>query len=451
MPPLGTPLADLKITFNTAGVAGLFGGEEAISAMATVHLFKGRRWLGWYNSPASYSIAKRFGRVGNSRFWQGFFPGPRDSLDVLLGLDGKQGPRYISALSETEFNTQHIGYLAMEGSKEVEVTEMMGRLTIPHEVAYLAMRPVARRVPIQPLPLGRRAFYALIAIFSSVVTCVMCALVYDWFSFSTILIGIISGGLATSVIGKGRLVIDSVVRPALPGHGILISEHGIMVIKGDEGDVNTITKGRFNLMTRIPSARSDDFICVCSLILFLQSLFQLLLISQGTLFGQIMFIISVGVSWWYNSYLSSLEKEKIQSELLFQALRNPQMLRFRLGTRTMMAVFVCLLLFHGVECAETEEKKADECAHRDRILQHFLPNDTRVWWRWREKVVKQLVEIDDGSDSLPHLVPDMDDSTLSELDKKLLNMLLDDARAAFSGYFRIRSELPDDSSHQKEG
>ena len=68
-----------------------------------------------------------------------------------------------------------------------------------------------------------------------------------------------------------------------------------------------------------------------------------------------------------------------------------------------------------------------------------------------EKVIKQLAEINDGSDSLLHLVPDMDDSTFSELDKKLLNVLLDDARAAFSGYFRIRSELPDDSSHQKEG
>ena len=92
MPPLGTPLADLKITFNTAGVAGLFGGEEAISAMATVPLFKGRRWLGWYNSPASYSVAKHFGRVGNPCFWKTLFPGPRDWVDVLLRLGDKPGP-----------------------------------------------------------------------------------------------------------------------------------------------------------------------------------------------------------------------------------------------------------------------------------------------------------------------------------------------------------------------
>ena len=135
-------------------------------------------------------------------------------------------------------NTGYMGYLTMERSKEVEPIMVNGRMIAPSDVTYLAMRSV---VPIQPLPLGR--LYTFIAIFSSVVTCVMCALVYDWFSFSTILIGIISGGLATSVIGEGRLVIDSGEQRgdgARLGHAILVSEHEIMVIKGEERDVKTI-------------------------------------------------------------------------------------------------------------------------------------------------------------------------------------------------------------------
>ena len=455
MPPLGTPLADLKITFNTVGVAGLFGGEEAISAMATVHLFKGRRWLGWYNSPASYGVAKRFGRLGNSRFWQGVFPGSRDSLAVSLGLDGKQGPRYIGALSGTMIMpTPYISYLAMKRSREVEA-EQTGRVTTPFDVTYLTIRPVSHAVPI-PLPLGRRAFYALFTIFSSVVTCVMCALVYDWFSFSTILIGIICGGLATSVIGEGKLDIRTVKRPAPgapPGHGILIEEGGVVVIKGEEQDVSIITKGRFELKTDSKPVDEEKggnqphyhAIGLCCLVLFLQSLLQLLLISQGTFFGQIMFVISVSVSWGYNSYLSSLDKEKLQTDILFEALGNPQMLRFRVGTRTMMIVFVCLLLFHGVECSSPEDARRLRC----KMLNECLSNDTAVWKRWKDKVVEQLVDVHDGSDSLLHL-EDLDNGTLSESEKELLDVLLKDARAAFEEYFNVRGELPDDSSHRKK-
>ena len=48
----------------------------------------------------------------------------------------------------------------------------------------------------------------------------MYALVYDWLSFSMILIGIISNGWATTVIGKGRPFINSVKKPAEYRRGI---------------------------------------------------------------------------------------------------------------------------------------------------------------------------------------------------------------------------------------
>ncbi|KAH0837785.1 hypothetical protein J3R83DRAFT_5965 [Lanmaoa asiatica] len=451
MPPLGRPLENSKFSLNSAAVAGFFGGKEAISAMATVHLYKGRRWLGWFNSPGSYTIAKRFGRMANSRFWDGLFPGPNDSPAISFGLDGKKGPKYIAALSGTTMPTRHLAYLTMERSKEIKPAKIEGRETKVIDVAYLAMKHVDYDTPVKPRPLTD-ALLGLIPITVSVVTCIMCVLIYDWYSFSMILFGIISSGLASLVIGKGRLIIKSVTQPANgcpPGHGILMGEDGVVVIKGVERDVNAITKGRFELET--DSTQTDEeqgTVChyhdigVCSLLLILQFLLQLLLIPQGTLFGQIMFVISLGVSWGYNSYLSSLEKEKIQTDILFETLGNPEIHKFRAGSRTTMGVFVCLLLFHRVKGISRKE----DSALRARILRFCLPNNTTVWSRWTDKVVEQLLNIDDESDALPYLEEDDEDRALPEEDRKLLRQLLEDAAAAFKGYFNISDRLPEDSS-----
>ncbi|KAG8219251.1 hypothetical protein J3R82DRAFT_90 [Butyriboletus roseoflavus] len=387
IPPLPLPLANSKFSLNSAAVAGFFGGKEAISAMATVHLCKGRRWLGWFNSPGSYTVAKRFGRMANSRFWDGLFPGPNDSPAVSFGLDGKKGPEYIAALSGTTMPTGHLAYLTMEQSKELPAERIDGRTTKSINVTYLAMKQVDYQTPVKRLPL-KDALLGLIPIVVSVVTCILCALVWDWYCFYMILLGIISSGWASYVIGKGRLVIKSVTNPAdgvPPGHGMLMGEGEVVI----------------------------------------------------------MFCVSLGVSWGYNSYLSSLEKEKIQTDLLFQTLENPEMLRFRAGTRTTMAVFVCLLLFHGVEAVSPQEDRA----RRVKILQSCLKNDTVVWRRWSDKVVKQLLNI---NDRLPYLEEDDEDRALPESDRKLLKQLLKDAADAFSGYFKVRGRLPACSSHPRD-
>ncbi|TBU55666.1 hypothetical protein BD310DRAFT_969097 [Dichomitus squalens] len=46
----------------------------------------------------------------------------------------------------------------------------------------------------------------------------------------------------------------------------------------------------------------------------------LLLIPQGTLFGQIMFISTLALSWGYNSYLSSVDREDIQTDILIESV-----------------------------------------------------------------------------------------------------------------------------------
>ena len=352
-------------------------------------------------------IAKHLGRVANSRFWSGLFPGPNESPAVVFGLDGKKGPQYVAAMSGTTMYTGHLAYLTMERSKkEPEQDVIEGRQSVSFGVAYLAMKHVNCDPPIERIPVTA-SLIAFLPTTVSIVTCIMCALVYDWLSFSLIFIGIVTTGYASLVIGQRRLVIKSVnaAPGAPPGHGLLMGDGEVVVIKGEERDVNVITRGRFDLVSYTDQWGDEEkgttssyfTLGLCSFLLFSQSLLQLLLIPQGSLFGQIMFLVSLAVSWGYNTHLSLLEKEKIQTAITFQAIGNPQMIRFRTDTRTTMSVFVCLLVFHGVKRSSPEEDRA----HRVRILNACIPNDTVVWRRWKAKVVEQLLSMDDLSDSLP--------------------------------------------------
>ncbi|KIJ69774.1 hypothetical protein HYDPIDRAFT_104395, partial [Hydnomerulius pinastri MD-312] len=408
MPVLHRPLTNAKFTLDASGVAGFFGGEEAISAMATVHLYRGRRWTGWYNSPGSYTIAKRFGQIANSRFWDGLFPGPNDPPETSFGLDGREGPKYVAALSGTEMQTGHLGYLTLERSREVEKVVIDGRKTATGDVTLLVVPEVRYdgEVTRQGLKSALLAFFPII---TSVVTCIMCAVVADWFCFSMILLGIISSGVASLVMGSGKLFLETVTKPA-PGAPL--------------GDGMLMPATENNVVV--------NRIGMCSLLLVVQFLLQLLLIPQGTLFGQLMFVASLGVSWAYNSYLSSLEKEKIQGENFFKTLGDLRMHKFQLGTRTSMSVFACLLLCEGHE-------RPFKNISPTKILQQFIRNDTSVWQRWREKVILQM---NNGGQSLSFLEMDQDELThFSESDTKLLKTLLADAKAAFEGYFLHESDL----------
>lgn len=445
MPPLGTPFADSKFTLNLSGIASFFGGQEAISAMATVHLYEGRRWLGWYNCPGSFSFAASFARMATPRTWHGIFS-PRSPPPILLelGLDGNTGPKYIAALSGTTMHTGHLAHLTVKRSREMKEVMVPGRLTNPIDVAYLVMGSVDCDAPVKRLPLTH-ALTGLIPIAVSVTACVVCVLVYDWYSFSMILLGMIASGLATFVIGRGRLMIKKPVQNSVtdPPPGLLLGEGSVVVIKGEEEGVNAITRARFELDTDLDAKdrfhrglhRSYSAVGVMCLFLFTtQFILQLLLIPQGTLFGQIMFVVSLIVSWTYNYHLSSFHTEKIQAELLFRTLGNPQMYRFCVGTRTTMAVLVCLLLFHDVRDSSVQEGQD----RRLTILHACLPhvNATRgVWKKWMDKVVEQLMNA--GDTSLSRLTVDEEsaDVLLSETERALLSTLLGDARAAFEWYF----------------
>ncbi|KAG2135725.1 uncharacterized protein EDB93DRAFT_821877 [Suillus bovinus] len=426
MPTFSVPINNLNL--DTSGVAGFFGGDEAISAMATVHLYRGRRWLGWYNSPGSYIVAKKFGQLANSRFWDGLFPGPNLSPAEVFGLDGQTGPRYWGVLSGTDMQTGHLAYLVVQKTKEVEeVVKLGGRETIPLTVTILDIGDVILRHTDQaPMMSVHHALLAAIPITINLATCVLCAASGDWPAFTLILLGVISGGISCFVIGSAQLDFLSGVREPAPGtppaDGILLMRNDVVIVRGAEKDVNPITKGKFVLrMDGGPEYRRIGF---CSLLLLAQFLLQLLFIPQASTFGQIMFISSVAASWTYNSFLSSLEQEKIQVNILWKALDNPRLLKFGLKSRAAQAVFTCLVLSNGIQrpFVDFSPKK---------VLQRFISNDTRVWNVWRDKVAEQLENNNEGKS---FNLDSKDLRGFSDHERALLASLLRDAHDTYRGY-----------------
>ncbi|KIK73783.1 hypothetical protein PAXRUDRAFT_177486, partial [Paxillus rubicundulus Ve08.2h10] len=156
----------------------------------------------------------------------------------------------------------------------------------------------------------------------------------------------------------------------------------------------------------------------CSILLTIQFLAQLLLIPQGSLFGQIMFVSSLGVSWAYNSWLSSLDKEKIQKEILLNnVLGEPKVTKYYFGTRTSMVVFVLLVL-------QPEEPS--------KILNELLPNDTKVWRKFKSTIVERLLD----KEKLHFEVTDADIDEFTHNERTLLETLYGDAQSAYEGYIQ---------------
>ena len=68
------PLSNAAFTLDSSGVAGFFGGDSSVAGMATANLIPGRRWVGWFNTPGSYEIAKQYGPPAQLKMCDGLFP-----------------------------------------------------------------------------------------------------------------------------------------------------------------------------------------------------------------------------------------------------------------------------------------------------------------------------------------------------------------------------------------
>ncbi|KAG9317857.1 hypothetical protein JVU11DRAFT_2084 [Chiua virens] len=411
------PLDKSKFNLDTAGVAGVFGGDEAVSAMATVHIYENRRWLGWYNPPGSYQIAKRYGLLAKSRFFDGFFPGVHTDPTTFFELDVWKGPKFRAVHSGTIIEeTSHIAALFMNECAALEGQVVEGRKTqaIGITIAELNHAPAPL---MQPRRINAYSpILASIPISVSVGTCVACGVFEDWYSFSMILLGMVANGVSCLVIGSGKFIFThpDPAKGSPPGDGILGSDREIVLLKGAEGAVNSVTRGRFSL--NFSSEPHFKNIGWCSMLLTIQFIAQLLLIPQGTLFGQIMFVASLGVSWIYNSWLSSLDKEKLQRDIVINhVLENPILTKYAFGTRTAVAVFILLVL------QPTEPA---------RILNELLPNDTKVWRQWKETILHKL----GAKEKLEFCDSDWELDGFGQQERSLLQTLYGDARTAYGGY-----------------
>ncbi|EIW76334.1 hypothetical protein CONPUDRAFT_168894 [Coniophora puteana RWD-64-598 SS2] len=421
-PTVELPLADSDFTLDASGVAGFFGGDVAVSAMATVHVYRGRRWLGWYNTPGSYEIGKRYGILANSRVWDGIFPGANVEPAELFGLNNLKGPTYRGAKSGSVIDqTGHIAALFVDECKDHKPKEIDGRQSAPVGVTVVKLNPVEKEM-YPTLLRTYSGILALLPILVSVGACVGCALVADWITFVMILYGIFTSGIACFVIGSGKLkYTHPEPAPGAPsGDGILTASNGeIIVLKGAEADVNAVTRGQFCLS--FYGEPKYSMIGWAGLLLTVQFVAQLLLIPQGTLFGQILFIGSLAVSWMYNSYLSSLDSMLIQRKILMDSiLRHPRMRKYSLGTRTTMAVFVMLIL---------------EPVEPLKFLNELIPNDTLVWRVFKQAVVDRMQSKEGfGFDAEVDAV--ILGKDLNDQEKELLLTLFKDAESGYEGWLQ---------------
>ena len=418
--PLVVPLRGTNFRLDTSGVVGVFGGEQAVSAMGTIPLYKNWKWLGWYNSPGSYEIAKRFGGLAKSRFFDGFFPGSRADPATLFEMDGSRGPKFEAAHSGTVIEeTSHLATLFMKECEELNGTVVMGRQTQPVGVTIADLKHEPPTEVVLKQVVSHSAIVSGIPILVSVGTCVTCAFIRDWFSGSMILLGMIVSGISCFVIGSGTFIFTHPL-PAPgspPGDGVICSEKEFVLLRGKEGAINAITRGKFGL--RFKSQPNYHDIGWCSILLMTQFLAQLILIPQGKLFGQLMFVISIAVSWAHNMWLSSLNKENIQRRILMEEiLRQPKLTRYIFPNRTSTVVFVLL--------ASHSEKL-------EKLMNDLLPNETKVWEKLKATVIERLGE----GKRLEFQPSEWKDLDFSPEERSLLETLYKDASSAWYAHDRL--------------
>ncbi|KAI6097542.1 hypothetical protein F5141DRAFT_464277 [Pisolithus sp. B1] len=423
------PLESSRFILNSTGVAGLFGGEEAVASIALVHVFEGRRWFGWYNSPGSYIMGMRFNRLARSAV-PSLSRDKREHVQTdlasLFEYHGQKGPKFRAVHSGTTFQeTGHLAALFMQECTESHAIRIEGRETQPVSVTIANLDYVPPHEVFPTLHRRRAPFYAGVPIVVSMSTCVVCGWYGEWYSFSVILFGIIVSGISCLVIGSGtfRFTHPEPAPGSPPGDGILGCDEGVVLLKGQEGAVNAVTRGRFSLLFECKDARrSVRFIRMCSVILVIQAVAQLILVPQSTLFGQLMFVVSVAVSWLYNLWLWSIDKEKVQRDLLMKVLHKPRLTKYILGTRTSMVIFVLLAL----DMDDPED-----------VINFLLPPNTRAWQIWKAAVIKRLR----NHEKLRFDASDWDDSSLLEGERQMLKTLFKDAQHAYEGFDLYREQI----------
>ncbi|KAF8235500.1 hypothetical protein L208DRAFT_1392361 [Tricholoma matsutake] len=411
---------------DASGVAAtLFGGDESVSAQSTIYtVSQSRRWLGWYNSPGSYALAKRYRELAQTYRSKAtssssgtFASSTHVDLATMSGSGGNTGLSFVGTHSGTRIsNTRYTGYLFLKKCQSLSTTKVIqGRITSPITltIAELSTVPHPETDVVSPPQSFYDTLLATIPILSSIGACALCAIYKDWYSFSMILLGILSTGISNLILGSCTLRFQHPI-PAggsPKGDGFLQSSSSsseLVVLRGEEGAVNAVTRGGFSLNFTEGEPSYER-----SAVLFtVQSLLQVLLIPQGTLFGQILFLSTLAISWGYNWYLSSVDQEMKQADILVEMLGNPVMKRYRLGTWTAGVVFLVLAL---------------RPPEPGMVFDQLLP-DTATWKVWKRVVAEKVAR----GEKLVFGEHDFDGASYEG--KVLLRILFGDAEDAYDGY-----------------
>ncbi|KAG6333976.1 hypothetical protein ID866_5112 [Astraeus odoratus] len=445
------PLDGAHFALNSMGVAGLFGGDEAVLIVALAQIDRKGKWLGWYNSPGSYVMGRRICQLARA----GPFgimpkvdgrPAPVQTDPAVL-LEDKgwpKGPRFRGFHSRTDISeTGPLSTLLMKKTtQERGVWVENPRMTQPVAVTVAQLQRSSDRFHEQESVINfdlLEPFWAIVPIVISLGTCALCGLYRDWYSFCMILLGILARGLSCVVIGSGELVLSH-PKPAKgcpPGDGILGCDKELILLKGEESIINTITRATFTLRFASEDAfRRAEW---CAYLLIAQAIIQLILIPQGSFFGQLMFVISLAFSWVYNLWLSCFEKQTVHLDMLMkEGMGQLSLTKFIFTTRATAVVFALLVLgssdYQKLNSDNAEESFTESSR---KIMDAYLPPDTKVWRAWKKIIIDQLKSRGDSNFNNPdsHSYPDFSQSDTSFLED------LQDAGVAWDSFRQYQKQV----------
>ncbi|KAG1740545.1 uncharacterized protein EDB91DRAFT_1133068 [Suillus paluster] len=413
-----SPLSSLHFDLGTASaIAIFFGGQAAVSALALRPLSGWKWWHGTYNAPGCHAIVWVLVRA----WLRSSISSYSETLSLSLGLDGQKGPKYIASQSGTIMQqTRHIAYMLVNSGwrgKEYNPTVVGQRVSpTPMQLFIVNLR---ESVPTGNDTLPPRSYrhtsLSIIPIATSFAACAICAIAEDWLSLAMILLGMVTSGITSFVMSTGKITLER-LRPAdgvPPGDGMLLSDTRIVILRGNEEDVNAVTKGKL----RLNLGGGRKILLLCASIALLQVTLQLVLMPFRSPQGQLAFLLSFLMSGACNLYLSAMEDD-IQSSALLTLLKTPEVKTYQASSRACAAVLACLALCWG---SDTEPLQ---------VLQEIVPtNEPRTWKVWSEFVVESI-----QNRSTQLIYGDDLTGDMNKREKVLLTELVDDAQAAYDQY-----------------
>ncbi|KAI9056660.1 hypothetical protein FKP32DRAFT_1585494 [Trametes sanguinea] len=379
MPPLYA-VPNTAFSLDISALAGFLGADATLAVMMLPHLHAQRKWWGWYNCPGSYHLAKRFGQMARSKFRSLADRSSVVSQQLTLELQGGTGLTYISAHSGATLpRTGPLASTFAEQCSAVHAIEVGGRRSDTMDVAVTRLTRETHDSQHIRVPHTHPKWFALCPVAATLSTAIACIFYRDMFIAFVILFSALCHGTACLVMGNAKFTYQHRIPQVTArfSSGWMEAHRSFVVLFGTEPAIAPVTRGRFVL--KLSPWRMHFFISLCSVLLALQFLSQLLLVPQGTLFGQLMFIASLVASWAYHRLVLAWDNESIQRHILVaDILGRPHIERYRFGTRTAAAVFTVLVLRsaigHDIEAR----------------LRALLPTNTPVWELWYATVAERI-------------------------------------------------------------